>query len=375
MEENEAEMRKGFKALNKASGSFESSELMPNNAMYIDSMRKLDARAAAGKAITDMTEKAVGADFMKSASIAGAATGSTDKALIPLWVDPSIIDMTRRLTPMVELMPRVTQYGRTAEFNRLTARGVRLFGTEDESLAETDDTYARTSKAVKFVRQVGRITGPYQAASKFYLQNGYIDAFNLEVMNKSKTMRFVEEDTLINGNVDTARTAYGGGTSTVGAEYDGILNTDSLQTVAGGSATVTIDGLRQAIREARTADESTTLGQSNPDSMLTDFKTLDDIKALLQDYQRIVPADKIAWGFQAVLFDGLPIIPSKFMPVTTNSRALVVMDSTTWQMRVLQDMTYEELAKTNDSYKFMVKMYETLICTAPEYNCKITSLK
>lgn len=371
----ETEFSKGIKALNKMSSQFHASNIMPDRATYVDTLRGVDARKSIGATISEQVSKSASAEFMKSASITGAAAGSTDKALIPLWVDPSIIDMTRRLTPMIEMIPRVTQYGRTAEFNRLTARGVRAFGPEDESVSETDDTYERKSKAVMFMRQVGRITGPYQAASKFYLQGNYIDAFNLEVMNKTKTARFVEEDTLINGNIDTSRTMYGGITTVAGYEYDGILNTEDVQTVAGGSGTITIDGFRQAIREARTADESTTLGQGNPDVALTDFKTLDDVKALLQDYQRIVPAQTVNWGMQAVAFDGIPIIPSKFMPTTTNTRNLAVLDSSTWQMRVLQDLTYEELAKTSDSYKFMVKLYETLICTAPEFNCIITALK
>jgi hypothetical protein len=37
-------------------------------------------------------------------------------------------------------------------------------------------------------------------------------------------------------------------------------------------------------------------------------------------------------------------------------------------MRVLQDVSYEELAKTNDSIKFMLKAYEVLVCKAPQFN-------
>jgi len=40
-------------------------------------------------------------------------------------------------------------------------------------------------------------------------------------------------------------------------------------------------------------------------------------------------------------------------------------------MRVLQDLTYEELAHTNDSDKFMLKIYETLIIRNPAFNAFI----
>jgi len=366
----ELSMSEKYKVLSKMASSFEATEMLPNKSMYVDNMHGFDGRPALAKGIYEKT----GLDFSKAASISDAASGTTDKAVIPLYVDPSIIDMTRRLTPLVELIPRVTNYGRTAEFNQLSARGVGGFNIEDAALNETDDTYVRNSFAMKYAYAIGRVTGPYLASSKQYLSQQYVDALNLEVMNKSKTMRFIEEDCLING-LAASRTGYGGVATVAGSEYLGILNTASINSNTDrANQTIDITTLRKGIRYARTAAESATLGQGNPDMMVTDFKTMDDIKALLQDYQRIVPMDKIAWGFQTVVFEGLPIIPSKFMPTTANLKKIAIMDSSTWQMRVLQDMTYEELAKTNDSYKFMIKMYEALICTVPQFNTAIITL-
>lgn len=360
-----------YRQLSKMAASFEATECLPNKAMYTNPMYGFDGRPALAKGIYDKT----GMDFSKAASISAAASGTTDKAIIPLYVDPSIVDVTRRLTPMVELIPRVTNYGRTAEFNRLLSRGVGGAQLEDAPLNETDDTYERKSVAIKYLYSVGRVSGPYLASSKQYLSQQYVDALNLEVMNKSKTLRFIEEDILINGSATASRTAYGGATTAIGPEYTGILGYTGVNSNTDrASQTIDITTLRKGIRTARTADDSTTLGQGNPDMITTDFKTLDDVKALLQDYQRIVPMDKIAWGFQAVIFEGLPIIPSKFMPTTANLKKLSILDSSTWQMRVLQDMTYEELAKTNDSYKFMIKEYEALICTVPEFNTHIITL-
>lgn len=360
-----------YTLLKNMASTFEASEILPNKACYADAMRGFDGRSDIAKGLFEKT----GLNFSKAASIADAATGSTDKAIIPLYVDPSIIDITRRLTPLVELIPRVTNYTRTVEYNRLTARGVTGgFGVEDPAIQEADDTYARRSQAMCYARVAGRVTGPMLAASKQYLSTNYVDMLNLEVMNKTKTMRYIEEDTILNGST-SSRTAYGGKTTADNVEYNGILNTSGINSNTDrASQTIDIATLRKAIRTARTANDSATLGQGNPDLMVTDFKTLDDIKGLLQDYQRIVPMDKIAWGFQTVVFEGLPIIPSKFSPTTNNLRAIAVMDSSTWQMRVLQDMTFEELAKTNDSYKFMIKMYEALICTVPEFNTKIITL-
>ena len=98
-------------------------------------------------------------------------------------------------------------------------------------------------------------------------------------------------------------------------------------------------------------------------------------KALFQDYLRYVNTNfEIGWGLKTVEFEGLPMIASKFMPVSSNARKLAVLSTDTLQMRVLQDVTYEELAKTNDSVKFMLKVYEALICTAEQFNAQITSI-
>lgn len=110
--------------------------------------------------------------------------------------------------------------------------------------------------------------------------------------------------------------------------------------------------------------------------MVTDFGTLDKIKGLIQQYQRYVNSNfEIAWGIKTLEFEGLPVIASKFEPVgSSNVRKLQCLSLDTWQMRVLQDVTYEELAKTNDSYKFMIKVYESLISTAPQFNGQIETI-
>jgi hypothetical protein len=64
----------------------------------------------------------------------------------------------------------------------------------------------------------------------------------------------------------------------------------------------------------------------------------------------------------------IPVLPSMFMSNVSGSKALYFLDMSVWEMRVLQDMVYERLAKTNDSDKFMLKIYECLICRAPAFN-------
>ena len=353
---------------------------------YVDYSMTLKGYGGAGKqggassAAIDLRRN-IGKNFInmvKANSVSGLSSGTTDLSLIPIYVDPSIVDITRRLTPLIELVPRVTNFGRTADFNRVTARGIVGFRNEDAALAEADDTYERASVGIKFQYQVGRVTGPMLAASRQYLSTMYIDALNLEVRQKTINLRYSEEDALLNGNASSTRTAYGGVTTISGAEFNGIRNTSGLQSTAAGGVAPTIDtgnsSLRAIIRKARTANDSSTLGQGDPNLLVTDFNTMDTVKSLLQEFQRYIGTTDIAWGIRTIEFEGLPMIASKFMPTASTARELLVLQTDTLQMRVLQDVTYEELAKTNDSYKFMLKVYESLIVTAPQFNAKLTGL-
>jgi hypothetical protein len=369
----EVNMKKSLDTLRIVGSNWEESQLLPKHATYVDAMNGFDGRPALRKAMFEAAGLPL--DVTKAPqSVSGLTSGTTDLSLIPIYVDPTIVDLTRRLTPLVELFPRVTNYGRTADYNQLTARGIVGWTTEDAALDDKRDTYGRNSTAIRYCYQVGRVSGPMLAASRQYLSNQYIDALNLEVRNKTISMRYTEEDSLINGT-GSARTGYGSASYAASTEPAGVISLISTNSDAQAGATITISALRQAIRKARTANESTTLGQGDPNLLVTDFKTLDDLKGLLQDFQRYVNTNfEIAWGIRTVEFEGLPVLASKWMPTTATARGLEVLSLDTWQIRVLQDVTYEELAKTNDSYKFMLKLYETFICTAEQFNAELTGL-
>lgn len=384
-DKSSVESKKAMAIISKMSSRFDATEIFPNEAKYQDAMQGFDGRESIAKAINAIVAKnGVNLDLTKAQSVSGLSAGTADVSLIPIYVDPVIVDLTRRLTPLVELIPRVTNYGKTADYNQVTARGVVGFRTEDASLDEANDTYARRSTGIKYHYEVGRVTGPMLAASRQYLSNQYIDALNLEVRQKTVTFRYVEEDALLNGDATATRTAYGGAASggdasNYAAEFSGfhkLVTTNSNAPISGANTDVSIADLRKAVRLARTAGESTTLGQGDPNLMVTDFSNVDKIKGLLQQYQRYVNTNfEIAWGLKTLEFEGLPIVPSKFEPVgSSNVRKLGVWSTDTWQMRVLQDVTYEELAKQNDSYKFMLKAYESAICTAEQFNAQIVTI-
>jgi hypothetical protein len=315
-----------------------------------------------------------------STTLATYAAG-TLPVLIPVYVDPEIVDETRRATPLVELIPRVTNYGKTAEYNVITQLAMAQWLVEDAALSELNDTYTRRKVDIKYLYSPGRVTGQMFAASKQYLAaGGYVDALSLEVKNKTLGMKRMEEATILLGDSQAAWTEpVNSGTVLLGVAFDGLYNviTNANSVGLGGSssymtdmggASLGISNLRTAIRTCRTAG-------GEPNLMVCDYATYDSIKALIQDQLRYVSTQTIAWGITTVSFEGIPIIASRFLSTTAGTgsgvpgtaRSLFVLDTNVIEMRVLQDVSYEELAKTNDSIKFMLKCYEALVVKAPKF--------
>jgi hypothetical protein len=105
------------------------------------------------------------------------------------------------------------------------------------------------------------------------------------------------------------------------------------------------------------------------------FRSLDDIKALLQSYLRYNEiTTTLAWGMKAVEFEGIPVVVSYFMTTTSGSKALYVIDTSVVKLGVSLDITMERLAKTDDSNKFMVKWYGALVVLNERWCAKMVSI-
>ena len=308
--------------------------------------------------------------------------------LIPVYVDPEIVDLTRRATPLVELVPRVTNYGNYASYNQITAIATAQAITEDAALTEQNDTYVRKTLPIKILASVGRVTEFMMEASKPYLSSGgYVDALSLDVKAKTLALRRLEEAMILLGDAVSAWTEPVNSTSIPAAtSYNGLyqLISNANSNGFGGSssyvtdnagAALSISAIRTGIRTCRTAG-------GEPNLIVTDYATYDVLKSLIQDQLRYVSTQNIAWGITTLSFEGLPIIASRFLSTTAgtgsgvpqDARSMYILDTNVIEMRVLRDVTYEELAQTNLSKKFVLSVFETLVCKAPQFNHVIVDI-
>lgn len=316
---------------------------------------------------------------LKAQGVTSGGAGTAGYAMVPVFVDPRIIDRTRKFTPLVSMFSRVSNNGMYADFNVITAKGGAAFQVEDAVLDETSTTYDRASTAIKFMYAVGRVTGPSQAAQPSYILAGFQPAggaaqdsafgdqsgsnsLQQEILLKTREMKELEEDTIINGNAGTSP-----------EKFDGVVQLlGSNNAVVKSTTAISLDDLDTAAQYA--FDDG-----GRPNLAIASSTAFNDIKSLLSAKIGYLQSASVAeWGFTYVnlnLITGpVMLIPSMFLSNVSGSKAVYFLDMTVWEVRVLQDLTYEELAHTNDSRKFMLKQYECLICRAAAFNASVTGI-
>jgi hypothetical protein len=321
---------------------------------------------------------------LKAQMTTSGGAGTAGYAMIPIYVDPKVVDITRKYTPLVEILPRVTNMGITADYNKITAKGGAFAAAEDAPLAETNTTYDRASTAIKYLYAVGRVTGQSQAAQPSYLLAGFLpgsgatgpfsdqgasNAIQQEVLVKTRELRELEENLLINGNASTSYTS-----SPNGTEFDGIATLMSTTNQLDKS------GADIAIEDVMTQAAVAFANGGRPNLGITDGYTYNALlKQLTQKIGYLQSSEKVFWGFSTIvvhtIVGSIPIIPSMFMGYSSASRKLFLLDLSVVEVRVLQDVTYQEFGVVNDSKKFMLKLYETLIIRATTFCAQVVGIK
>ena len=325
---------------------------------------------------------------MKSLATSTGGAGTAGYAMIPVYVSNRIVDVSRKYTPLTELIPRVTNQGITADYVRVTAKGAATTAAEDAAVVDQAHTRERVSKTIKYLYSVGKVTGPAIAAMPSYILEGFqasgsglgggnpfasvsaSNALQQEVVLAARALKELEENLIINGN---ATTSVGSGPD--GTEFDGIIQLQGSTNVTDLSgAALEYDNVEESIENAFVDGGRPSLGLASP-------RVVRRLRKIMLDAFRIPPGNvDIAFGIQSKIMlstsvGDIPVIQSQYLTNTSGSARIYFLDMDWIEMRVLQDMTYEKLAHTNDSERFMLKMYECLIMRAPEFNAGIIGIE
>lgn len=296
----------------------------------------------------------VAADFHKAANV-GAGSGAAGYIPMPLAYDQGVLDITRRFTPVKGLIPKITNKGLTANYYRITARGAAAWGAEDPALTEADDTLELASSSMKYCRVTGRVTGVAEIGG-----NHFESTMRRQVMTKTQEINETIEEALLTGN-NTTNT----------------YQPNGLQQLL--TANINAIGDEVTLEDVDTLVNECFVDKGAPNLLITDPFTASALKQQITNNIRYTnPYTSIAWGLQALSINTvvgeIPLIVSQFMPTTTTERELFCINTNYLEQRILQDITFEKLAKVTDSNKFMLKVYMTLINKFPEGMGKLTTI-
>jgi hypothetical protein len=303
-------------------------------------MRGLDLRKEIGAVLK---EKGV----IQKAPVSSTTGGTyTNYGLFPAFPLAEVVDRTVRETPLVRLLRRVANRGPTHVYNILTAKQLGNFTTEDAAISDFSHTRTLATASMKILVAEGRVTDFAQAASSSYnpMQN------ELAVANDALAQAL--ENEIING--DTSVDALG---------FNGLLASITTNAANNSNTNVTLAQMRTDMGNSFITGTSG-VGTGLIDLVVTDVFTHNYIKGLLMDFQRNIekPAANMDFGIpDAFMFDGALVIRDRFMPSTAASRQLVYLDTRYVYLAVLRDVTYDEMAKTNLSKKFVLSWFGSLI--------------
>ena len=341
---------------------------LPNKTKIWDPVSGLDLRSSAG---------------FKATTTQQGGAGTAGYAMIPVYLSPMVVDQSRKRTPLVELIPRVTNQGMYADYNNITAKGAGFVAAEDGALAETDDTTDRNSVAIKFLYSVGRVTGPALAGQPAFVLEGFQgtgnglggsafsnvaapNAMQFRVLTAARAIKELEESLIVNGDA-----------STDAKEFSGIVK------LQGTTNVVDLNGIALTYDHIETAVQYAFDDGGIPKLAIGSSAAVRDVRKIILDTFRYAPSDipsgVLPFGVpSAVLLQTMvgtvPLIPSMYLSNVSGAKQIYFLDTDYIEMRVLQDMTYEKLAKTNDSDKFFLKIYECFIMKNPAFNAFIDDI-
>jgi len=305
---------------------------------YSDPINKVDLRPQMYKTLSDQGL------ISKAPSIGHTSGGTfTNYGLMPSFLDSEIVDSTMYQTPLVYWIRRKAVRGRSYVYNTLTAKQGADWLGDDAPLADQVDTRGTESVVMKFLYAVGRVTGPALASG-----SAYINLLSEDLRGKVASMNEALENEIINGN-----------TTTNALGFQGLIQSITTNTTDLSGAAVTLQNIRDELATTYQAKGET-------DVVVTDAVTHNYVKGLLMDFQRIIerPYEGMKFGIPgSFMLDDVVFIRDQYMPTTAASRRMLFLDSRYLFLAVLQDITYSEMAVTNDSSKYFLKWYGALAVT------------
>ena len=233
---------------------------------------------------------------------------TTGGVLSPQSLEPKIVELVKKLSPLLAGLIVVQANGKTHEYNERTVLPSANFEGEKATTATSQSTYARKSVPLKIVRARGGVTGFQQAASKKFV-NSYVQ----EIVGAAQSMAWMAEYGIMWGNATAD--AY---------QFDG-LDTKISTNRVDKNATITLrhlDDLIDRIISVGIIDMSEMGFYMSP-------QMHSKISTLQTEARKQVQMVKYPGGLEMESYRGIPIVDTSFCRPTSTMGTIVVADSST----------------------------------------------
>lgn len=314
------------------------------------------------------------------------AIDSTERALLRQDLESIITKVDMKGTPLRKRWPRTEANGLTHEYTQRTSLGSPASSFYADGQLPPDGTtrYLRKGKQIKCIGESGRVTGLMMAAGR-----SFADQLSLEQQARMVSVLQAEETGLLFGD-STAPTAVknADGTQTIQyLQFDGI---DRIIRQEGGQivdASSFSGGQKLGIPLLNSGIQAIYDANGEPTSILCGSREKRFFNELLQSFVRnngdgVVHTER-QLGVSVMYYDSdfgsLPIIPTRYIQPAAGLTSMYVFCEKTAgegiiEVPELQKIGSQPLAKIDDSERFMVNEYQTLICRAPQWQLVLDKL-
>lgn len=307
---------------------------------------------------------------------AESTTSVAGSALMHVIADEAVTYLYKRPYPVQALIPVEANKGKTASWDVIGPYefGSAAFGSEDPSLQESNIVAHNRTETIKYMYAVGRLTKAVKLAGLAQIPPRDLKAIRIDTAQDA--LRALRERAMLGVTRDVTSTVnafspantleYKGMYELITANTSGNPDTgDQCWIDVSGSSVDTYGEIMQYLD--KTYNYMVKFGMQ-PNIAICDYQTFGLIRRGLVEYfryngesQELIPGvSKLTLTFPNV--GGISLVPHPFLRMSTGAYgSIFLMDTRLFARRVLWQDTYEELANTNTSDKFVISAAETLI--------------
>lgn len=314
------------------------------------------------------------------------AVDSTERSLLRQDLESVITKIDMKGTPLRKRWSRSKANGLTHEYTQRTSLGSPSSSFYADGQLPSDGTtrYVRKGKQVKCIGEIGRVTGLMIAAGR-----SFADQLALEQQARMVSVLQAEEGALLNGDSTKPYMVVDGS----GNQTPQYLEFDGLDRIIAQEGGVSIDastypgGSKVSIPIVNSAIQQVYDANGEPTAVVMGSREKIYFNELLQNFVRyggdgVVHVERQV-GASVMYYDSdfgsLPLIPSRYIvPDAGKTNMYVVCERTAGEdvitVAELQSIGSQPLAKIDDSERFMVNEYQTLVVRAPQWQARIKGL-